>query len=237
MKLNEHVRPQGIGKSQVAFQTKGRPSKLNLYADQTHNEIVNQVTAGKSSAVAIARAIANSSSTSLKQDVQNVCFEMTGVGGAFMSTGASGVDINWIRNNRYVNSGLYDYNSLTRYISVKKAGWYFVKCFLFAPAVNAAHEWGIKLISNVQMDGTNYEAYPMWMDYQHTAKHPYVNGTAIFNAPATIPQNKYDFPAFKIRLYGSTDNVTIDGSTARANLQVIRLSDLEHSSRLILSQV
>jgi hypothetical protein len=231
MKSNEYVRPAGIGKSQVAFQTKGRPSLMSADVEQTQDEITGAMISAQSSSTAIARAIAYSSSTSLKQSIQNVCFEMTGASSSFMSNGSLGIDIPWIRNNKTVDSTLYDYSAGTREIIVKKAGWYFVKVFFYAPTVNTGHEWGIRILPNIQLDGLDYEYYPQWMDYQHTSKHPYVNGTAIFNAPATTPNTKDAYPRFKIRLYSSSSNVTFDTLTINANLQIFRLSDLEYSQR------
>jgi hypothetical protein len=130
---------------------------------------------------------------------------------------------------------LYWYNWYDRYIYVRKPGWYFVKAFFFAPEVNAGHEWGIKLVSNVTLNSPNYEVYSTYMDYRFTSKHPQINGSTLFNAPEqAFKNNGGGLPGFKIRLYSSNSNVSFNSFNTYANLQVFRLSDLEHSTRLIL---
>ena len=156
----------------------------------------------------------------------------------FFSVGSIGVDIPWNQGRVIVSSPLYWYNWYDRYIYVRRPGWYFVKASLFSPTVNAAHEWGIKLISNIELNTPNYEVYSTYMDYQHTSKHPYVNGTGLFNAPEqAFKSNSGGLPAFKIRLYSTNSNINFESFNTYATLQVIRLSDLEHSQRMILSSV
>lgn len=233
MKSNEPIRPAGIGKSQVAFQTKGKPSLLNSGATETQDDIFISGTTAQSGANALSRAISTATATSLKQDIQNNCLEMYGVSGFFLGTGSSGANIPWIRNNRSVQSDLYDYNPNTQLLSVRKPGWYLVRAYIYAPIVNAAHEWGIKLISNVELNSGKTEIYAPWMGIEHTNKHPHASGMAIFNAPATEEVLNSVLPAFRIRIYSSHSNISFSSNTTQASLQVIRLTDLEHQLRLI----
>lgn len=246
MKQNEPVKTGGIGKMQVAFNVGNVKSPLDA---QTTDEISideQQVIEQKGSAVSFARAIASASSTSLKQDIQNNCFEMSGIASFFLSTGGisagvinptQGADLNWLPSRVIVDSPLFEYNAVDRFLYVKKPGWYLVRVFMFAPVVNAAHDWAIRFISNVTLDSPAFEVYTSVMDWNHTNKHPYVNGTTIFNAPATVTTNQNGYAGFKIRLHSSASNINFNSSTTYASLQVIRLSDLEHSTRLINYQV
>lgn len=233
MKSNEHVRPAGIGKSQVAFQVKGRPSLMSVDGTEIQNEISNAGTISQSNANALARAIATASASSLQQDMQNNCLEMYGVSGFFLGTGTLGANIPWIRNNRSVNSTLYDYNPNTQWISVRKQGWYLVRAYIYAPLVNAAHEWGIKLQSNIELNSGKTEVYAPWMGIEHTNKHPHASGMAFFNAPSTDENTNAVLPAFRIRLFSSASNISFPSDTTQASLQVIRLTDLEYQDRLI----
>jgi hypothetical protein len=238
MKYNEPIRPSGIGKKQVAFNTGDYPTAYSVYGQTEYDENATRLEELSYSMLAKAKASAEATATSLKQDVQNISFEIAGIYSTFMSSGVTGVDVPWNASRVLAWNPLYYYNWYDRYLYVRKPGWYFVKVFLFAPAVNAAHEWGIKLISNVSVGPSQYEAYNTYMDYQHTSKHPYVNGTALFNAPEqAFVQNGGGMAGFKIRLYSTTSNINFDQSTTYAGMQVIRLSDLNETNRLLLPNV
>lgn len=247
MRQNEPVRAGGIGKGQVAFNVGRIPSPLDVRVDEGLTNSEQYAVEEKVSAVSIARSISTATATSLKQDIQNNCFEMVGMQGSFMSTGGivnhvlqggvNGMDINWNPARIVVNSPLFFYDARDRFIYIRKAGWYMVRVFMFAPLVNAGHEWGIRMISNITLSGVDYEDYNLWMDYNHHAKHPYVNGTTLLNIPATVPTTNNALPGFKIRLQSSANNISFASETTVASLQIIRLSDIEHSSRRILTQV
>ena len=246
MKQNEPIKPAGVGKSQVAFNVGRIPTQLDVGNGDILSIQQQEVIEQKSSAVSFARAISTATATSLKQDIQNNCFEILGMNGSFMSTGGivshvlqggiTGMDINWNASRVVVNSPLFYYNPSDRYLYFKKAGWYLVRVYLFAPLLNAGHEWGVRLISNITLTTPQYEDYATWMDYNHQFKHPYVNGTTIFNVPSTIQSVNNALPGFKVRIHSSANNVSFDTNTTNASLQVIRLSDLEYSSRRILTQ-
>lgn len=234
MKYNEPIRPFGIGRKQVAFKVGNVPSDTDEDTDLT-DYMSNVAIEQGISTLAKAKASAEGTVTSLKQDVQNVAMEITGINDMYFASGSLGVDISWNQGRVVVGSPLYWYNWYDRHVYVKKPGWYAVRVNFFAPEVNAAHEWGIKLISNVTLDSPNYEVYTTYMDYQHTSKHPYVNGFTLFNAPEQVfKSNSGGLPGFKIRLYSTNTNVNFNSYNTYANLQVIRLSDLSYSSRLIL---
>ena len=236
MKFNEPVRPAGIGRKQVAFDVGRKPTALTIAEGEEATQVIidNSIDQGIS-ALAKAKASAEATASAVKDDVQNTPYVITGISDFFFNAGSIGVDIPWNTGRIIVDSPLYWYNWYDRYIYVRKPGWYFVKVFFFAPEVNAAHEWGIKLVSNVTLNSPNYEVYETYMDYQQTGKHPYVNGTAIFNAPEqAFKNNSGGLPAFKIRLYSTNSNVSFYVYNTYANLQVFRLSDLNQSTRLIL---
>jgi len=236
MKFNEPIRSQGIGRNQLAFNTGNVPSSFDQNESGTSESILEVSQDQSISMLAKAKASAEATATSLKQNVQNVCFEITGISDFYFSTGSTGADIPWNNGRRCVDSEHFFYNWYDRYIYVKRSGWYLVKANLFAPEVNAAHEWGLRLISNVSLGASQYEVYPTYMDYQHTSKHPYVNGMTFFNAPEQVfKSNSGGLPAFKLRLYSTNSNVNFNAYNTYANLQVIRLSDLEHSTRQILT--
>lgn len=247
MKQNEPVRPAGIGRGQVAFNTSRRLSPLDVKNPNEISIVEQHGIEGKVSAVSFARAISTATATSLKQDIQNNCFEMVGMQSSFMSTGGivnhvlqsgvNGIDINWNMHRIIVNSPFYFYNPVDRFVYIRKPGWYLVRVFMFAPAVNAAHEWGVRLISNITLSGVHYEDYNTWIDYNHQPKHPYINGTTMLNIPATVETTNNGLPGFKLRLQSSADNVYLGIDTTIASLQVIRLSDIEYSTRRILTQV
>jgi hypothetical protein len=235
MKFNEPIRTEGIGRKQLAFNTGNIPSGYEQDSDNNTEFIINTAADISYSVLAKAKASAEATATSLKQDVQNFAMEITGVSDFYFNSGSVGVDIPWNPGRIIASNPLFWYNWYDRYIYVRKPGWYLVKCFLFSPIVNAAHEWGIKLVSNVSLNSPNYEVYPTYMDYQHTSKHPYVSGTALFNAPEQVVKNNTGgLPGFKIRLYSTNSNVNFELFNTYANLQVVRLSDIEQSTRLIL---
>jgi hypothetical protein len=235
MRFNEPIKTEGIGRKQLAFNTGNVPTGYDIDSGEVNNTIIDTSADISYSVLAKAKASAEATATSLKQDIQNVSLEITGISDFYFNAGSTGVDIPWNHNRIIVSSPLYWYNWYDRYIYVRRPGWYFVKAFLFSPIVNAAHEWGIKIVSNVTLNTPNYEVYSTYMDYQHTSKHPYVNGTALFNAPEqAFKNNTGGLPAFKIRLYSTNTNINFELYNTYANLQVIRLSDLEHSQRLIL---
>lgn len=236
MKYNEFVKPSSIGRQQVAFPLQDIPSNFSIAEGLNTDQVFvdNSIEQGIS-ALAKAKASAQATASAVKEDVQNMPFAITGISDFYFNAGTAGVDIPWNTGRIIANSPLYWYNWYDRYIYVRKPGWYFVKCFLFAPEVNAAHEWGIKLVSNVTLNSPNYEVYETYIDYQHTSKHPYVNGTAIFNAPEqAFKNNSGGLPAFKIRLYSTNSNVNFNAYNTYANLQVFRLSDINQATRLIL---
>lgn len=236
MRYNEPIKAQGVGRNQLGFNTGNRPSAYDETQEGEDAVILDNAQEFSISALAKAKASAEATATSLKQDVQNVCFEVTGIRDFFFSSGSVGADIPWNNGFTTVDSPLYFYNWYDRYIYVKKPGWYFVRVNLFAPEVNAAHEWGIKLFSNITLENLTAERYVTWMDYQHTSKHPYVNGATFFNAPEQVfKSNSGGLPGFKIRIYSSTSNINFNQYNTYANLQVIRLSDLEHSTRQVYS--
>jgi hypothetical protein len=236
MKFNEPIRPAGIGRQQVAFDVDTNPSEYNVDAVVNNEQTIIDTSSDVSySTLAKAKASAEATATSLKQDMQNTGFEITGINDFYFNAGSVGVDIPWNQTRNIVSSPLYWYNWYDRYIYVRKPGWYFVKAFFFAPEVNAGHEWGIKLVSNVTLNSPNYEVYSTYMDYRFTSKHPQINGSTLFNAPEqAFKNNGGGLPGFKIRLYSSNSNVSFNSFNTYANLQVFRLSDLEHSTRLIL---
>ncbi len=238
MKFNEPIRTEGIGRKQLAFNTGNIPTVYDIDSDDSQQVLLNNAADISYSVLAKAKASAEATATSLKQDIQNFAMEITGVSNFFFSAGSIGVDIPWNQSRIIVSSPLYWYNWYDRYIYVRKPGWYFVKAQLFSPTVNAAHEWGIKLVSNVVLNTPNYELYSTYMDYQHTSKHPYVNGTAIFNAPEqAFVSNPNGLPAFKVRLYSTNSNINFELFNTYAVLQVFRLSDIDQSSRMILQSV
>lgn len=236
MRYNEPIKPQGIGRNQLGFNTGNIPNSYTSGQDQETEEINIISTDNSISALSKAKASAEATATSLKQDIQNVCFQITGVSDMYVAAGSTGADIIWNQGFRIVDSPLYDYNWYDRYIYVKKPGWYFVKANLFAPEVNAAGEWGLKIISNISLENNQVERYSTWIDYNHTSKHPYVNGSTFFNAPEQVFKNNGGgLPGFKIRIYSSFNGFNFFSYNTYANLQVIRLSDLEHSTRQIFN--
>lgn len=238
MKFNEPIRTEGIGRKQLAFNTGNIPSSFNIQDSSKGNIILENANDTSYSILSKAKASAEATATSLKQDMQNVSMEITGVSNFYFSAGSNGVDIPWNHGRVIASSPLYYYDWYDRYIYVRKPGWYFVKAQLFSPVVNAGHEWGIKLLSNITLGGASYEVYSTYMDYQHTSKHPYVNGTGLFNAPEQVfKSNSGGLPGFKIRLYSSQSNINFEQNNTYAVLQVIRLSDLEYTSRMILQSV
>lgn len=236
MKLNEFIRPSSIGIQQVAFTAQDIPSNYSIAEGlETSQLLVDESIEQGISALAKAKASAQATANAVKEDVQNIPFAITGISDFFFNAGSVGVDIPWNTGRVIANNPLYWYNWYDRYIYVRKPGWYFVKCFLYAPEVNAPHSWGIKLISNVMLNAPNYEVYDTFIDYQTTEKHPYVNGTGLFNAPEqAFKNNTGGLPGFKIRLYSSNSDVNFNAYNTYANLQVFRLSDINQSTRLIL---
>jgi hypothetical protein len=234
MRYNEPIKPQGIGRNQLAFNTGNIPSTFSQGDDQERDPILDQSQDYSISTLAKAKASAEATATSLKQDIQNVCFEITGIGDMYVASGATGADILWNQGRVIVDSPLYFYNWYDRYIYVKKPGWYLVRANLFAPEVNAGGEWGLKIISNINLENSQFERYPTYMDYQHTAKHPYVNGMTFFNAPEQVfKSNSGGLPGFKLRITSSFNGFNFFSYNTYANLQVIRLSDLDYSTRQV----
>lgn len=243
MKYNEPIRPQGIGKKQVAFPTGGQVTELdsklidfeNLTADSTNGLIDGKM----ANAIGIARSTAISAASEAHKRSQNYPFGMYSVQ-SFALSGTAALTtftpiqfgIVNIRNSNF----FYDNRDQTIYVN--EPGWYFVNVFFYSTSVSGVHDYALSISTNVSTGGY-VERYSEYIDVQNTNKHIKLSASTIINLPSQFEMlnqagSRY---GFKINLHGTMGFASFTSANTQCTLNVFKLANLFEADRLFITNV
>ena len=233
MRYNELVRPAGIGRKQVAFNTSVTPSELSIAEAMLNTEDTTaQFNDGMVSVAGLSEAAAYSAATSTETAVQNFCLEIDQVKNYSFYSDAP------IQFGRLcVKTPFIDYDERSQQFYCRKPGWYFVKCFIHFDGVLGNYDWYMYLNTNKQVGANTYETYPQYMAYANVYKHCALNGTALYNVPVqSDTDNNANVRPFQIYL-GTTHGGmnTLTNANTKLGLQIIYLGELFNSERVLYS--
>lgn len=243
MKYNEPIRPQGIGKKQVAFPTGGQVTELDSKLIDFENELAsstNGLIDGKmANAVGIARSTAISAASEAHKRAQNYPFGMYSVQ-SFALSGTAALTtytpiqfgIVNIRNSNF----FYDNRDQTIYVN--EAGWYAVNIFFYSTSVSGVNDYALSITTNVGNAGYT-EWYSQYIDVQNTNKHIKLSASTIINLPNQFEAlntagSRY---GFKINLHGTMGFASFTSANTQCTLTVFKLANLFEADRLFTTNV
>jgi len=231
MRFNELVRPAGIGRKQVAFDTSNVPSVLTQAETDVNNlEQTAQQTDAITSVTGFAESAAYSAATATQNEVRNFCYETTGIADTWF---IGSVNINWSPSGATVNNPYVFYDTRTQEFVLRKSGWYYINVFLFTTATNGAYDWWVSLQTTTNNGAGFNERIPTYIDYNHVSKYCHLNGGILYNVPM---QNNGVQGERRIlfRLGTShTGSQTLTSANTKANLQIVYLGALPMSERAL----
>ena len=192
MKFNEPVRPAGIGRKQVAFDTGRKPSALtlienddNTQLDPQSNEAQNVATLAQAGAQA--RAIAYSAASSAMSNNQNEIWGVRGV--ADFTTDVNGFGfVKWDHSGTKYRYATPQINNPFMYIDtedpakirVNRPGWYLVDAMVVVENYKNASDYRMDIL----LDDT--EIIVVGFDRVHTNQYPTMRVNAIVPVPAVV---------------------------------------------------
>ena len=192
MKFNEPVRPAGIGRKQVAFDTGRKPSALTLIENEDNssldpqsNEAQNVATLAQAGAQA--RAIAYSAASSAMSNNQNEIWGVRGV--ADFTTDANGFGfVKWDNRGTWYNYNWAQINNPYMYIDsednakirVNRPGWYLVDAMVVVENYKNSQDYRMDIL----LDDT--EIIVVGFDRVHTSQYPTLRVNAIVPVPAVV---------------------------------------------------
>lgn len=237
MKYNELIRPAGVGRKQLAFNTSVVPSVLT--AAETALDEAENVTPYIDTAVSVSgltEAAAYSAATAAQNEVANFCFQSDRVTDFAFVTGPARFQFGRsIVTNPYIT-----YDPRTQYFSCRKPGFYFVTFFVYFTGINANVDWYCALTpETTAINATQSEIHATTMDYNNVSKHCHLTGTALFNVPAQIDGDLSQGE----RRFGITIGTTHAGlnvftnSNTKVDLKIIYLGALPMSQRALTTAV
>jgi hypothetical protein len=230
MRFNELVRPAGIGRKQVAFDTSNVPSVLTQAETDVNNlEQTAQQTDAITSVTGFAESAAYSAATATQNEVRNFCYETTGIADTWF---IGSVNINW-RQSATVSNPFVFYDTRTQEFVLRKAGWYYINVFLYTTATNGAYDWWVSLQTNPSGPPGFNERAPTYIDYNHVSKYCHLNGGILYNSPTQGIGGQGE-RRILFRL-GTTHagSQTLTSANTIANLQIIYLGALPMSERAL----
>jgi hypothetical protein len=236
MKRNELVRPAGIGRKQVAFSTSVTPSPLSQAVDDLNTlELTAQSLDTVTGVTGFAESAAYSAATATQNAVQNFPFEVTGIR-EFWFVGSA--NIQWNFNTYTIVNPYIFYDPRLQEFTLRKPGWYYIKCMLFTTATNANVDWWVSLITPTALTAGLSERHAQYMDYTNAYKHCHLNGSALLNVPTQNGQWPQGERKFSLQL-GTTHagSQTLTTANTKANLQIIYLGALPISERATITAV
>ena len=231
MKFNEPVRPAGIGRKQVAFNTVNIPNGLS----QAETDIIDieqkaDIAEAISNTTGFAESAAYSAATAAQNEVSNFCFETTGIADTWF---IGSVNVNWSPSATVFNPYVF-YDTRTQEFVLRKAGWYYINVFLFSSATNGAYDWWISLQTNTNNGAGFNERIPTYIDYNNVPKHCHLNGGILYNVP--MQNNGVQGERRVLFRLGTTHtgSQTLTNTNTFANLQIIYLGALPMSERALI---
>jgi hypothetical protein len=182
-----------------------------------------------------AESAAYSAATATQNAVRNFPFEITGVR-EFWFIGSA--NIQWNFNNYTILNPYVSYDERLQEFTLRKPGWYYIKCMIFTTATNGNYDWWVKLITPITLAPALSERYPLYMDYTNAYKHCHLNGSALLNVPTQNEQWPQGERKFSVQIGTShTGSQTITPLNTQANLQIIYLGALPMSERATITAV
>ena len=192
MKFNEPVRPAGIGRRQVAFDTGRTPTAFTLIENEDNNGNDPNSQTGQDQAVlaqanAASRIIAYSAASSAMSNNQNEIWGIRGV--ADFTTDANGYGFvkwdhagtlykyNWAQIN---NPFMYVDTQDPAKIRVNRPGWYLVDAMVVVENYKNSSEYRMDIL----LDDT--EIIVVGFDRVHTNQYPTMRVNAIVPVPAVV---------------------------------------------------
>lgn len=218
MKFNEPVRPAGIGRKQVAFDTGRKPSALTLIENEDNssldpqsNEAQNVATLAQAGAQA--RAIAYSAASSAMSNNQNEIWGIRGVADFTVDNSGYGY-VKWIYSGTKYQNNMQQINNPFMYIDsedpakirVNRPGWYLVDAMVVVENYKNSQDYRM----DVLLDDT--EIIVVGFDRVHTNQYPTLRVNAIVPIPAVITDVYPDITSyFRVRWFaqGITPGTTI----------------------------
>lgn len=238
MKFNELIKPAGIGRKQVAFNTGNNSSPL-AEAETALNDAKNfaPYIDAAVSVSGLSEAAAYSAATATKTAVENFVFEADQITDFTWAPTAGNPEIRISFARPTIKSPYITYDARSNRCSLRKPGWYIINCWFFYNGSNGNHDWWLSFApENINIiAGGSFERYPRYMDYQNVYKHPSLKGSAIFNVPAQIDGKDSQGE----RRFGINLGTTFGGAKTHTNtntkigIQIIYLGALTMSERVI----
>lgn len=219
MKFNEPVRPAGIGRKQVAFDTGRKPSALtlienddNTQLDPQSNEAQNVATLAQAGAQA--RAIAYSAASSAMSNNQNEIWGVRGVADFNIENNTSFGYVKWTYSGTIYKYEIAQINNPFMYIDsednakirVNRPGWYLVDAMVVVENYKNSTDYTMDIVLD------NTEIVVLGFDKVHTNQYPTLRINAIVPVPAVETFNYPDFTRyFRIRWHANSisPNTTI----------------------------
>lgn len=192
MKFNEPVRPAGIGRRQVAFETGRNPTAFTLIENEDNdgndpNSQTGQDEAVLAQANAASRIIAYSAASSAMSNNQNEVWGIRGV--ADFTTDSNGYGFvkwdntgtlykyNWAQIN---NPFMYVDTEDSTKIRVNRPGWYLVDAMVVVENYKNSTDYRMDIL----LDDT--EIIVVGFDRVHTNQYPTMRVNAIVPVPAVV---------------------------------------------------
>lgn len=230
MRYNELIRPGGIGRKQVAFNTSVTPSELSAAEDvinnQTDTATIDDTIVGMS---AIGEVAAYSAATATQNEVQNFCYELDSLKD-FAFVGAA---VPFQFDREIIKNPFISYDPRSQFFTLRKPGWYWVKMFVHFTGINGNYDWWLSLYpETANLSATVGELFPEYMAFNNVYKHCNLNGTALINIPQQIDGGVDARNRFGIKI-GTTHTGlnTFTTANTKVGLQIIYLGALPISTR------
>lgn len=230
MKYNELIRPAGVGRKQLAFNTGNVPSPL-FEAETALNDAENVVPYidAAVSVSGLSEAAAYSAATATQKAVENFVFEIdTLTDFAFV-----GVPARFQFGRQIITNPYITYDPRTQYFTCRKPGFYLVKMFVNYTGVNGNYDWYVSMVTESNQVSTNtFERVAAFMDFHNVYKHCQLNGTAIFNVPTQTDGGFQGERRFSINIGTSHTGLNVlTNANTKLDLQIIYLGALTMSER------
>lgn len=238
MKFNELIKPAGIGRKQLAFNTGNIPNPL--FAAETALNDAENTTPYIDAAVSVSglsEAAAYSAATATQNAVENFVYEADQITNFSWIPTSGNPEIRIPFARPTIKSPYITYDARLNRFSLRKPGWYLINTWFFFDGANGNYDWWLSFApENINIiPGGVYETYPRYMDYHNVYKHPSLKGSAIFNVPAQIDGSLSQGE----RSFGINLGTTFGGAKTHTNtntkigIQIIYLGALTMSERVI----
>lgn len=242
MKLNEPIRPAGVGKGQVAFEVGNKPNILTLNESTTNNSDSTESTeANRISSIVestkLARTIAYSAASSAVANNHNEVFGTKGlrnftVPHAALST-YNQAAIKWAQTSPANTGGLWnpiafvDHNDGT-IIKVNRPGWYLVNAWFYCGDYKTSQKYDMGIYA-----ADSPEMNIVGKDIVHVNDYPTLRLQALVPVPgydyygnAKGPASAGGFSVY-FGIYGNNNEVNITAANSDAWLQITWLKPWE----------